>query len=92
LRARRHFWWHTVTLWPDELPDPSVLVLSGKDDLVPSLLVSRMLAAAPDHITTLYHPDLYHGHFLFNRAWQDEIVRTFKGAVDRKEGGADGSA
>ena len=72
-------------LWPDELPDPSVLVLSGKDDLVPSLLVSQMLASAPEHVKVLYHPGLYHGHFLFNRTWQDTIVQTFKAAVDCKE-------
>lgn len=81
----RHFWWHTLMLWPWELPDPSVLVLSGKDELVPSELVRRQLDGAPDHIHVLSHEDLHHGHFLFRPKWQDVIVAKFKAAVEAKE-------
>lgn len=42
----RHFWWHTMILWPHELPPSSVLLLSVDDDLVPCSLVRRQLAAA----------------------------------------------
>jgi pimeloyl-ACP methyl ester carboxylesterase len=81
----RHFWWHTLMLWPWELPDPSVFVLSGKDDLVPSELVHKQLEGAPSHVHVLTHPDLYHGHFLFRPAWQAVIVARFKAALEERE-------
>jgi hypothetical protein len=85
LNVCRHFWWHTLMLWPWELPDPSVLVLSGKDSLVPSELVRAQLENAPAHVHVLERPDLYHGHFLFKPAWQAVIVARFKAAVLARE-------
>ena len=42
----RHFWWHTLMLWPDELPPGTVLSLSLHDELVPSELVQKQLEDA----------------------------------------------
>jgi hypothetical protein len=42
----RHFWWHTLMLWPDELPRGSVVSLSLDDELVPCALVQRQLEDA----------------------------------------------
>jgi hypothetical protein len=81
----RHFWWHTLMLWPWELPNPSVLVLSGKDSLVPSELVSKHLEGAPPHVHVLQHPDLHHGHFLVRPRWQDVIVSKFREVVESRE-------
>jgi hypothetical protein len=81
----RHFWWHTLMLWPWELPEPSVLVLSGKDALVPSELVWKQLENAPKHVHVLQREEMYHGHFLFRPWWQDVIVAKFKEVVEAKE-------
>lgn len=71
-------------LWPDELPNPSVLVLSGKDDLVPSTLVRKQLANSPPYVKVLMNENLYHGHFLFVPKWQDTIIATYKEALDER--------
>ncbi|KAK9803224.1 hypothetical protein WJX73_006378 [Symbiochloris irregularis] len=39
----RKFVWHKVMLWPEEMPDVCLLVLSAADDLVPSPLVQKHL-------------------------------------------------
>jgi hypothetical protein len=39
----RHFWWHTLMLWPDELPEGTVVSLAVDDELVPCSLVQRHL-------------------------------------------------
>lgn len=77
----RHFFWHTLMLWPDELPNPSVLVLSAQDDLVPSDLVCKQLANSPEHVQVLVHSKLGHGHFIFNQKWQDTIIAKYKEAL-----------
>jgi hypothetical protein len=41
----RHFWWHTLMLWPEELSTPTVLLLANGDDLVPCELVQRQIQA-----------------------------------------------
>lgn len=72
-------------LWPNELPNPSVLVLSAKDDLVPCALVQKQLESAPSYVRVLTHPDLFHGHFLFQPTWQDAIIATYKGALEGRK-------
>ena len=39
----RHFWWHTLMLFPDELPRGTVVSLSCDDELVPCALVRKQL-------------------------------------------------
>jgi hypothetical protein len=81
----RHFWWHTLMLWPWELPERTVLVLSTRDALVPSELVQKQLkaggAVAGGSLRVL-EKDLHHGHFLFRPKWQDEIVETFREVLE----------
>ena len=81
----RHFWWHTLMLWPWELPEPSVLVLSGQDALVPSELVWKQLETAPAHVHVLQRDEMHHGHFLIRPKWQDVIVAKFKEVLEAKE-------
>lgn len=86
----RHFWWHTLMLWPWELPEPSVLVLSTKDALVPSELVRKQLRSGgvdweSGGQVTVLERGVHHGHFLFMPKWQDTIVETFRVALLQKE-------
>ena len=39
----RHFWWHTLMLFADELPRGTVVSLSLDDELVPCALVQKQL-------------------------------------------------
>jgi hypothetical protein len=39
----RNFWWHTLMLWPNELPPVTVVCLSYDDNLVPCELVQKQL-------------------------------------------------
>lgn len=45
----RKFVWHRECLWPEELPEPCLLVLAAEDDLVPSKLLRQLL-------TSINHP------------------------------------
>ena len=45
----RKFVWHRECLWPEELPEPCLLVLAAEDDLVPSKLLRQLLQ-------TINHP------------------------------------
>ena len=85
----RHFFWHTLMLWPWELPDASVLVLSTRDALVPSELVKKQLEyglkGGRAHKVRVLEKNLHHGYFLFLPKWQDTIIKTYKDAVDECE-------
>lgn len=85
----RHFFWHTLMLWPWELPDATVLVLSTRDALVPSELVKKQLEnglkGARAHKVRVLEKELHHGYFLFLPKWQDTIIKTYKDAVDEAE-------
>jgi hypothetical protein len=86
----RHFFWHTLMLWPWELPEPTVLVLSSKDALVPSPLVKRQLLSGLTgrraHAVKVLEKDLHHGYFLLHPSWQDTIIATYRAALLEAEG------
>ena len=83
-------------LWPWELPDASVLVLSTKDALVPSELVKKQLEyglkGGRAQKVRVLEKNLHHGYFLFFPKWQDTIIRTYKDAVDECEAVPEGPA
>ena len=62
-----------------------MLVLSGKDALVPGELVHKQLRDAPAFVHVLDHPALHHGHFLFRPQWQDTIIARYQSALREKE-------
>jgi hypothetical protein len=76
-------------LWPWELPDASVLVLSTKDALVPSELVKKQLQyglkGGRAHKVRVLEKNLHHGYFLLFPKWQDTIISTYRDAVDESE-------
>lgn len=70
----RRFSWHDVMLWPQELPSNSLVVLSGKDNLVPWQLARRQLALTHHPASIMIHPHLGHGGFILADAWQMQIL------------------
>lgn len=84
----RLFHWSELMLWPEDLPRKrhhSLVVLSGKDDLVPGMLVQSQFEAAEHPATVMYHPELGHGGLLLNDAWMKEVVAGVRRMVHRKE-------
>eukprot|EP00882_Tetradesmus_deserticola_P002665 GHRQ01002835.1.p1 GENE.GHRQ01002835.1~~GHRQ01002835.1.p1 ORF type:complete len:271 (+),score=126.08 GHRQ01002835.1:316-1128(+) len=59
----RRFYWTELNMWPEDLPPGSVVLLSGKDDLMDSGAVRGMLERA-GHVQVIYKPELTHGAFL----------------------------
>ena len=84
----RRFHWSELMLWPEDLPRKrhhSLIVLSGKDDLVPGVLVQAQFEAAEHPATVMYHPELGHGGLLLSDSWMTEVVAGVKRLVHRKE-------
>jgi hypothetical protein len=98
----RRFHWSELMLWPDDLPRSArsvLLVLSGRDDLVPSAMCERQFAAAGHPATVLHHPDLGHGGLLLDGPWMARVVECIRGMVGSQErtetgsgGGGSGAA
>lgn len=68
----RNFFWYQCILWPEEIPQgtPALVVLSGKDSIVPTHSVRRYLSAYkqkdPDSsVEVMYFPNLGHGEINF---------------------------
>ncbi|GMH33240.1 hypothetical protein BSKO_01074 [Bryopsis sp. KO-2023] len=69
----RGFQWTALNLWPELLPQRSVIVLSENDDLVPIGDVKTLFANTG--ATILSHPQHQHGSFVVDGNWQDTILR-----------------
>jgi len=88
----RRFWWHTLMLWPDELPPATILSLSHQDELVPCELVQRQLQ---QDMTTQADPDFVsrdrvlsvvvtpgqHGAFVMKPGLQDRLLQQYRQAI-----------
>lgn len=70
----RNFFWNQNVLWAEDLRMPALVVLSGKDSIVPSHSVHRYLMAHAQRrrmrgrLRLLWFPDLGHGEFTVGRA------------------------
>lgn len=65
----RNFYWSLLNLWPDQLPEHTLVVLSGRDELVPVAEVIRMLEEESSaHL--LYHDHHCHAEFIKDLKWQ----------------------
>jgi pimeloyl-ACP methyl ester carboxylesterase len=84
----RRFHWSELMLWPEDLPREryrSLIVLSGKDDLVPGELVQIQFDVAEHPARVLYHPELGHGGLLLDSQWMGVVVSGVKKLVYRDE-------
>eukprot|EP00931_Biecheleriopsis_adriatica_P041820 TRINITY_DN23858_c0_g1_i1.p1 TRINITY_DN23858_c0_g1~~TRINITY_DN23858_c0_g1_i1.p1 ORF type:complete len:687 (-),score=135.67 TRINITY_DN23858_c0_g1_i1:30-1940(-) len=66
----RNFFWHQNQLWPEELPGPSLVVLCGRDSIVPTHSVRRYLISYKQRcnlstLKVLWFPELGHGEINF---------------------------
>lgn len=69
-------------LWPHQMPDKSLVVMSGKDVLVPWRMAQQQLALANHPAKVMIHPDMAHGGFLLKQAWQRQILSTLRPMLD----------
>jgi hypothetical protein len=82
----RRFHWSELMLWPEDLPREqyrTLIVLSGKDDLVPGELVQIQFDVAQHPAKVLLHPELGHGGLLLDTVWMAKIVDGIKEMVYR---------
>ncbi|WIA21765.1 hypothetical protein OEZ85_000927 [Tetradesmus obliquus] len=73
----RRFYWTDLNMWPEDLPPGSVVLLSGKDDLVDSNAVRVMLERA-GHVQVVFNPELTHGAFLLVPEVKAAILGTLQ--------------
>jgi hypothetical protein len=84
----RRFLWHELTLWPQDMPAATLVALAHGDDLVPSPLVARHLAASAPGARVLYHPTAGHGGVLLDWEWQAGLVEAMGDLLDAPHGAA----
>ena len=73
----RNFHWSDVNLWASELPADTVVVLGGRDNMIPVAEVRRLLAspaAAAKGVRVIYEAERSHGAFLLDGELQDRIL------------------
>jgi len=66
----RNFFWEQNLLWPEELQGPTLVVLCGRDSIVPAHSVRRYLTTYKQQcnlssLRVLWFPDLGHGEINF---------------------------
>ena len=71
----RKFLWHSLMLWPEDLPRRAVITAACQDDLVPATMVAAQLQAARSSAVLMLHPTAGHGGFLLDGAFQAQLVR-----------------
>ncbi|CAE8642512.1 unnamed protein product [Polarella glacialis] len=77
----RNFFWHQNQLWPEELPPgPTLVVLSGRDSIVPAHSVRRYLTTYKQRcnltsLRVLWFPDLGHGEINFGPVGEAACTR-----------------
>ena len=72
----RDFYWHQYTLWFDQLPQRSIVVLSAEDEIVPSAALRKYLTHRKyrRQIRTIWWPSFDHAAFLGSKAAVQEVV------------------
>jgi len=76
----RNFFWHQNQLWPEECPCPTLVVLSGRDSIVPAHSVRRYLMAYKHKknlhkLRQLWFPELGHGEINFGPVGEAACAR-----------------
>ncbi|KAK9815867.1 hypothetical protein WJX72_010991 [[Myrmecia] bisecta] len=78
----RNFIWHSLMLWPEDLPARTLLCMGTQDDLVPAALVRAQLTHAGSTAQVLECATGRHGAFLFDMEWQRQILDASKALFD----------
>ena len=74
----RKFCWHSLMLWPEDMPPATTISLSAHDDLVPRDLVLAQLEASPLPAKVMVHPTAGHGGYLLDQQWQENLIQEVK--------------
>lgn len=77
----RRFHWAELMLWPEELPEKSVVILCGKDDLVPSEMVAAQLRESRHPAQVMYYDKLGHGGLLLCQKSADRALLEIEKTV-----------
>ena len=75
----RNFQWTDLNLWTSELPSDSVVVLGGRDNMIPVPDIRQLLsssAAASKRVRLIYEQDHAHGAFLLDGHFQESIIEA----------------
>lgn len=70
----RKFCWHSLMLWPEDMPQTTTVSLSANDDLVPKDLVVAQLKASPLPARVMVHPTAGHGGYLLDQQYQESLI------------------
>ncbi|KAF5831108.1 Alpha/Beta hydrolase protein [Dunaliella salina] len=85
----RRFYWSLLNLWPHQLPRNTMVVLSGRDELVPVPETITMLQQEAPHSIVLFRPGHKHAQFIKDNALQKQVVwefvRTIKNAENQRK-------
>ncbi|DBA73278.1 hypothetical protein WJX77_005167 [Trebouxia sp. C0004] len=74
----RKFCWHSLMLWPEDMPKATTISLSANDDLVPNDLVVAQLEASPLPVKVIVHPTAGHGGYLLDQQFQENLIQEVK--------------
>ncbi|DBA90114.1 TPA: hypothetical protein ACH3X1_003430 [Trebouxia sp. C0004] len=66
----RKFCWHSVMLWPQDMPKATTVVFAQNDSLVPLDLAVAQLKASCLDVKLIVHPTATHGGFLLDHLFQ----------------------
>ncbi|GFR43461.1 hypothetical protein Agub_g4544 [Astrephomene gubernaculifera] len=83
----RRFYWSLLNLWPDQLPQHTLVALSAQDELVPVQEVLTMLESRPA-TRVLLHPSHRHADFIKDLPWQARMVQEVAELVHEAAMGA----
>ena len=75
---------HAYQIWPEQMPVNSVVMLSGKDSIVPSHHVRALLASCP-HVRVTHNEEFHHAQFLFSPQQQRSFLTSLMAPLQRKE-------
>lgn len=78
----RRFFWSALTIWPQELPQNSLVVLSERDDLVASDVIQQLCSSANCPAKVLVRPGGLHGDVLLHPAWQRDVMDHITGLLN----------
>ncbi|WIA31944.1 hypothetical protein OEZ86_002801 [Tetradesmus obliquus] len=78
----RGFFWTDLNLWPEDLAAGSVVLLSGRDDLMNARQVQAMLERC-GHVKVHYNTDLTHGEFLIKSEVKQAIMGELRAMLAR---------
>ena len=65
-------------LWPDDMPQKSVVSVSAHDDLVPAKLVADHLRCVKSPAIVMTHPTAAHGGIFLDNAYQNQMLASLK--------------